>query len=96
MKYDVIVSRKADEMLVSHARFLAQVRIPAAKVLRQEFYSVLVRLKDNPFQFQLEEDLGLPGGKYRQVVFAKRYKAVFSVYENSVFIDAIIDSRQQK
>lgn len=94
MKYDVIVSRKADEMLVSHARFLAQVRIPAAKVLRQEFYSVLVRLKDNPFQFQLEEDLGLPGGKYRRVVFAKRYKAVFSVFENSVFVDAIIDCKQ--
>ena len=39
MKYDVIVSRKADEMLVSHARFLAQVSIPAAKVLRHEFPS---------------------------------------------------------
>jgi hypothetical protein len=94
MKYDVIVSRKADEMLVSHARFLAQVSIPAAKVLRHEFYSVLVRLKENPFQFQLEEDLGLPGGKYRRVVFAKRYKAVFSVFENSVFVDAIIDCKQ--
>jgi len=34
MEYDVIVSRKADEMLVSHVRFLAQVSIPAAKVLR--------------------------------------------------------------
>ncbi|MBJ2355214.1 type II toxin-antitoxin system RelE/ParE family toxin [Sphaerochaeta sp. S2] len=94
MGYEVIVSRKADEMLVSHVRFLAQVSIPAAKVLRNEFCSVLVALKDNPFQFQLEEDLGLPSGKYRRVVFAKRYKAVFSVFENSVFIDAIIDCRQ--
>jgi len=96
MEYDGIVSRKADEMLVSHVRFLAQVSIPAAKVLRNEFCSVLGKLKDNPFQFQLEEDLGLPSGKYRRVVFAKRYKAVFSVFENTVFIDAIIDCRQSK
>ncbi len=96
MEYDVIVSRKADEMLVSHVRFLAQVSIPAAKVLRNEFCSVLVTLKDTPFQFQLEEDLGLPSGKYRRVVFAKRYKAVFSVFENTVFIDAIIHCRQSK
>ncbi len=94
MEYDVIVSRKADEMLVSHVRFLAQVSIPATKVLRNEFCSVLVKLKDNPFQFQLEEDIGLPKGKYRRVIFAKRYKAVFSIFENKVFVDAIIDCRQ--
>ncbi len=87
MKYDGIVSRKADEMLVSHVRFLAQVSIPAAKVLRNEFSTVLAILKDDPFQFQLEEDLGLPSEKYRRVVFAKRYKAIFSVCENKVFID---------
>jgi len=94
MKYEVIVSRKADEMLVSHVRFLAQVSIPAAKVLINEICSVLGTLKDNPFQFQLEEDLGLPSRKYRRVVFATRYKAVFSVFENRVFIDAIIDCRR--
>jgi len=53
-------------------------------------------VKDNPFQFQLEEDLGLPSGKYRRVVFATSSKAVFSVFENTVFIDAIIDCRQSK
>jgi hypothetical protein len=94
MKYDVIVSKKADEMLVSHVRFLAQVSIPAAKVLRNEFCSVLVALKDNPFQFHQEENLGLPSGKYRRVVFATRYKAVFSIFENTVSIDAIIYCRR--
>ena len=44
----------------------------------------------------MEEDLGLPSGKYRRVVFAKRYKAVFSMFENRVFIDAIIYCRQSK
>ncbi len=94
MKYDSIVSKKADEMLVSHVRFLAHVSIPAAKVLRDEFSSVLGTLKDNPFQFQLEEDLGLPSGKYRRVVFATRYKAIFSVFEHTVFIDAIMYCRR--
>ncbi len=29
-RYSVIVSQRADEMLVKHARFLAQVSVPAA------------------------------------------------------------------
>lgn len=93
MKYKVILSRKSEEMLLLHVKFLAQVSVPAARVLKNEFGSVLKRLENNPMQFPVEEDLNLPFGKYRRAVFAKRYKAVFSITGNIVHVDAIIDCR---
>ena len=95
MKYRVIMSRKADEMLVTHVRFLAQVSISAAKILRNEVAFVLKSFEDNPYLYQLEADLNLPAGKYRRVVFAKRYKAIFFISGDTVYVDAIVDCRQE-
>ena len=61
-KYTVIVSRRADEMLIRHARFLAQVRVTAAKRMTAEFEKVLDTLEQNPFQFPPETDYDLPDG----------------------------------
>jgi hypothetical protein len=44
------------------------------KILRNEVACVLKSLEDNPYLHQLEVDVNLPAGKYRRVVFAKRYK----------------------
>ena len=93
-KYTVIVSRRADEMLVRHARFLAQVRVSAAKRMTAEFAKVLDTLEQNPFQFLPETDFDLPDGAYRKALFSKWYKAVYSVSGNTVYLDAILDCRQ--
>lgn len=93
MRHKVIVSRKATEMLINHIRFLSFISVPASKALRDEFSSVLDKLKENPLQFQIEEDLNLPKNKYRRAIFAKRYKAVYCIEEKTVYIDAIIDCR---
>ena len=50
-KYTVIVSKRVDEMLIRHVRFLAQVRVSAAKWMVAEFAKVLDTLEENPFQF---------------------------------------------
>lgn len=92
--YTVIVSRRADEMLIRHARFLARVRISAAKRMTAEFAEVLDRLEQNPFQFPQETDYDLPCGAYRKALFSKWYKAIFSVAENTVYLDAVLDCRQ--
>lgn len=59
-KYTVIVSRRTDAMLVQHARFLANVSVPAAKGLVKEFEKALDTLEDNPFQFPAEAEYELP------------------------------------
>lgn len=93
-KYTVIISRRADAMLVSHARFLANVSVPAAKTLVQEFEKTLDALEENPFQFPPETDYDLPPEQYRKALFYKRYKALFTVDEETVYLDAVLDCRQ--
>lgn len=93
-KYTVIVSKRADTMLVRHARFLANVSVPAAKGLTKDFSKVLNALEDNPFQFPVETEYELPPGQYRKALFCKRYKALFSVEGDTVYLDAVLDCRQ--
>lgn len=95
MKYKVIMSRRADEMLVSHVRILAQVSIPAAKMLRNEVACVLKSLEADPYLYQWEVDVNLPAETYRRVVFAKRCKALILILEDTVYVDAIVDCRQE-
>lgn len=94
-KYTVIVSRRADEMLIRHARFLAQVRVSAAKRMAAEFSEILDTLEENPFLFPRETDYDLPGETYRKALFSKWYKAIFSVSEDTVYLDAVLDCRQE-
>ncbi len=95
MKYEVIVSRRAEETLLLHVRFLSNVSIRAAKILRDAFKETIGKLSSNPFQSQEELDLNLPKGKYRRAILLRRYKVVFFVKGNNVFIDAVVDCRQE-
>lgn len=95
MKYEVIISRRAEETLLLHVRFLSNVSIRVAKILRDAFKDTIGKLSSNPFQFQEEVDLNLPKGKYRRAILLRRYKVVFSVKGNKVFVDAVVDCRQE-
>lgn len=94
MSYQVIVAQRAGAMLLSHVRFLSRVSLPAARKLRSEYARILQRLEDNPLQFPVCEDLSLPEDVYRQAIFAKRYKAIFMIEGSTVYLDAVLDCRQ--
>ena len=96
-KYAVIVSQRADNMLVKHVRFLAQVSIPAAKRVVDEFEKILDTLEESPCQFPPEDSYNIPPG-FRKALFCKWYKAVFSVNEEKreVYLDAVLDCRQDQ
>ena len=93
-KYNVIVAERADKMLVRHARFLAKASKPAALRLADGFEALLRELGDNPYQFPAETDANLPKGLYRKALFCKWYKAVFIVENQNVYLDAVLDCRQ--
>ncbi len=93
-KYNVIVSERADKMLIRHARFLAKVSGPAAMRLADGFEALLRELGENPYQFPVEADENLPKGLYRKALFCKWYKAVFIVENQTVYLDAVLDCRQ--
>lgn len=93
-KYSVFVSRRADEMLIKHTRFLAQVSKSAARRFLKEFGEILRELEENPLRFPIEDDYDLPQGKYRKCLFAKRYKAIVTMDGDKVYLDTVLDCRQ--
>ena len=65
----------------------------AAKQFYKDFGDILHRLADNPYQFPPEEDLNLPDGQYHKAIFAKWYKALFMIENQTVYLDAVVDGR---
>jgi plasmid stabilization system protein ParE len=97
-KYSVILAHRADTMLLSHIEFLARVNANAARHLIKDFKKMTEMLAENPFQFSFADELDVPDipiETYRKCIFAKRYKAIYLVEENNVYVDAIIDCRQE-
>ena len=92
--YKVIAASRVDSQLVRHISFLARVSLPAAKRFRRDFADILDRLEDNPFQFPPETDPNLPENLYRKALFARWYKALFVVENDTVYLDAVVDCRQ--
>ena len=59
-----------------------------------EFEKMLDTLEKNPFQFPVETDYNLPDGAYRKALFSRWYKVIFSVSDDTVYPDAVLDCRQ--
>lgn len=92
--YTVIAASRVDSQLIRHIRFLANVSLPAARRFRQEYSEILDRLEENPFQFPADTDPNLPEDMYRKALFAHCYKALFTVENRIVYLDAVVDCRQ--
>ena len=92
--YKLVLASRVERQLLCHFEFLLRVSAPAAKRFRREFGDTLSELAANPFQFPWEQDLNLPEGLYRTALFSKRYKILFLVENNTVYIDAVVDCRQ--
>ncbi|MDD2482372.1 MAG: type II toxin-antitoxin system RelE/ParE family toxin [Lutispora sp.] len=92
--YRVIVSDEAAQMLVSHARFLAQVSETAAQHLITEFGEKAKSLENFPERNPWLSDLLVPPSKYRKLLMAKRYLLIYQVKGDTVYVDAVIDCRQ--
>lgn len=97
-KYNVSIARRADRMLLSHTEFLARVSLAAARRLLADFRKVTKQLGDNPLAFPFADEVdaaGIPPSTYRKCLLDKRYKALYIVENTDVYIDAIIDCRQE-
>jgi plasmid stabilization system protein ParE len=92
--YQVIISEEAARMLASHARFLAQVSETAALSLIAEFDEKAKLLKQFPERNPRLSDPLIPTGKYRKLLIAKRYLLIYLVKGDKVYVDAVVDCRQ--
>ena len=92
--FEVVVSEQAKQQLISHAAFLAKVSPDAARRLTAEFGKAARSLEIMPQRCPWLRGDYIPRGMYRQLVFGKRYMLIFQVRDGRVFIDYVIDCRQ--
>ncbi|GAA0370840.1 type II toxin-antitoxin system RelE/ParE family toxin [Bacillus horti] len=93
-QYEVIISDEATQMLVSHARFLAQVSDAAAMDLIQAFQEKALSLSRFPERNSWLTDPQIPVGKYRKLLLKKRYLLIYQIKGTIVYVDAVVDTRQ--
>jgi hypothetical protein len=93
-RYMVTISEKASEMLVSHARFLANVSEDAAKELIDDFKLSAKSLEWLPDRHPWLSDSAMPVNKYRKLLFSKRYLLIYQIKQDVVYIDYMVDCRQ--
>ena len=93
-KYTVIISEKTEEMLVSHAAFLAKVSQEAAYKLVEDFQQTAESLQQFPGRCPWFSGVNIPKHQYRYIIFGKRYMLIYQIIDHTVYVDACIDCRQ--
>lgn len=93
-KYDVKITETAWEMLLEHARFLANVSVPAANRLIDAFAEITGDLAIMPERNTWLSHEALPFQKYRKLQFAKHYLVLYQLHGSTVYVIAVVDCRQ--
>lgn len=94
MKYNVIISDKAREMLGVHIRFLAQVNKNAAIELKNRLVSEIRSLEEMPQRFPFFNEIYMPANKYHKIYVKNCYLVLYQIKDDTVFVDWIVDCRQ--
>ena len=92
--YRVITSAKAGQMIHTHTAFLARVSRKAARRLADDFLEAAHSLEVFPQRCPWFEGDSIPSHTYRYLVLEKRYLVIFVIVEDTVYIDYIVDCRQ--
>ena len=94
MKYKVIISDRAKEMLGMHIRFLAQVNKPAAKKLKDRLVSEIHSLQDMPQRYPFFNETYIPANKYHNLYIENWSLVLYQIKDDTVYVDWIVDCRQ--
>lgn len=92
-QYKVLISGEAKQMLSEHVYFLAQVDPKAAEDCKREIINGIRSLEKIPERFPLFE----PENRlspYRKMFIPKRYLVLYIIKEDTVYIEYILDCRQ--
>ncbi len=94
MKYKVIISDRAKEMLGLHIRFLAQVNKPAAVNLKNRLVAEIRSLQDMPQRYPFFNENYIPANKYHRLYAENCYLVLYQIKDDTVYVDWIVDCRQ--
>ncbi|NLW91719.1 MAG: type II toxin-antitoxin system RelE/ParE family toxin [Syntrophomonadaceae bacterium] len=93
-QYKVMVSDRARQMLASHIRFLAQINPVAARRTKNELIDAIRSLAIMPERFPFLNAQFIPLNKYHKMFVEKRYLILYQIKDQTVFVDYIVDCRQ--
>jgi plasmid stabilization system protein ParE len=93
-EYRVKISDAALALLDNHVDFLARVSKSAAAKLMDEILVDITSLEHNPERYPLYENPFVTDGRYHRMVSGKRYLVLYEIGDEAVFVDYILDCRQ--
>lgn len=93
-QYNMIVSDRARQMLVSHVRFLAQKSPVAARKTKNDLMEAIRSLSIMPERFPFLNTEFIPLNKYHKMFVEKWYLILYQIKDQTVYIDLIVDCRQ--
>ena len=94
MVYKIVVSPAVNDRMAEHFEFLARVSEDAANNLLDGLTNDMMSLQKLPFRNPVYDRPYIPLLKYRYMVSNKRYRIVYQIVDNIVYIDDIQDMRQ--
>ena len=93
-EYQVVVDPAANDRMQEHFEFLARVSVSAAERLLSDLITDMRSLRTSPLRNPPYNRQYLPIGKYRYMLSCKRYRIVYQIDGDFVFVDDIQDCRQ--
>jgi plasmid stabilization system protein ParE len=93
-QYKVIVSDRARQMLVGHVFFLAQKSPTATRRVKNALIDAIRSLSTIPKQFPFLNTGFILQNKYHKMFFGKWYLILYQIRDQTVYIDYIVDCRQ--
>jgi len=92
--YQITIAPAANDKMYEHFEFLARVSSDAANRLLEVLLTDIQSLKTLPFRNPPYNRPYLPAGKYRYMISGKRYRVIYQIEDDFVFVDDIQDCRQ--
>jgi plasmid stabilization system protein ParE len=81
-------------MLGAHVKFLAQKSPPAARGVKAELLKAIRSLSNLPERCPFFDGEFVPRNKYHKMVVDNQYLLLYQIKGGTVFVDYIIDGRQ--
>lgn len=94
IRYHIIVADRVAQMLASHMLFLAQKSPSAAHETRKRLMTAIRSLSDMPQRYPFFDADFIPLNKYHRMYVEKWYLVLFQIRDNTVYVDYLLDCRQ--
>ncbi|MDD2294761.1 MAG: type II toxin-antitoxin system RelE/ParE family toxin [Eubacteriales bacterium] len=94
-EYHVVVSDHAKLDAGNHVAFLAEKSEEAARELQTRLITAIRTLCEMPMRYPFFNEPYIPPNKYHKMFVAKYYLVLYQVKDDHVFVDMILDARQE-